>query len=225
MAKILMYYGAYPTLLPRKTGGMNVEEILSFVDALILQGGSDISPLQYGEKPKKKEWEGDGIRDVYEIELLHKAMALGKPVLGICRGAQLINVALGGSLYQDIPTQINPDSKHYDAKLYDTFSHEIVIEKNTHLEKLYAKIAKRKVISVHHQAIKELGRALVVEARSKEDGIIEAIRYQGASQKKGEEKAPYVFGIQWHPEYQLGEGKSSFMDHRPIFEDFFARLG
>jgi gamma-glutamyl-gamma-aminobutyrate hydrolase PuuD len=76
-----------------------------YLDGLVLQGGADISPQSYGEQPLQAEWAGDRLRDAYEMELLHEFMEAGRPVLGICRGAQLINVALGGTLYQDIATQ------------------------------------------------------------------------------------------------------------------------
>ena len=229
MARLLMSQGAYPVLLPRKAHAMETEDILSFVDGLILQAGSDLSPLQYKEEAQKKEWRGDGIRDEYEIELIHKAMAMDKPVLGICRGAQLINVALGGSLYQDIPSQLSTQVKHSDAMLYDKLTHDIVIEPNTRLAELYAGISQRKIISVHHQAVKELGKYLLVEACSEKDGIIEAIRYHKsepslARQTNDKEKQPYVFGVQWHPEYQTEKGDPSLMDYMPILEDFFQNV-
>ena len=112
-----------------------------YLDGLVLQGGADISPQSYGEEPVQAEWAGDRLRDAYEMELLHEFMEAGKPVLGICRGAQLINVALGGTLYQDIATQYdqfnqvlatNPDQagKLLGGKLawtYDFISNRAVI--------------------------------------------------------------------------------------------------
>ena len=229
MAKLVMSCGAYPILLPRKTHAMQTEDVLSMVDGLILQAGSDLSPLQYKEKPQKAEWSGDAVRDEYEIELLHKAMVMDKPVLGVCRGAQLINAAFGGSLYQDVPSQVDTQVKHRDAKLYDKLTHEITIEPKTRLAELYTGISQRKIISVHHQAIKELGKDLLIEARSKEDGLIEAVRYQkaqsgSAKQAIDKEKQPYVFGVQWHPEYQAGKDSLALMDSGPIVEDFFQNV-
>ncbi len=124
------------------------------LDGLALQGGADISPLAYGEEPLKPEWAGDPMRDRYEIELVRAFTAARKPVLGICRGAQLINVALGGSLHQDIPA-------HRSARLY-------------------SETGPRRVVSIHHQAINRLASGLQVEARA-EDGVIEAVRGTGAS--------------------------------------------
>jgi putative glutamine amidotransferase len=81
-----------------------------YLDGLVLQGGADISPQCYGEEPLHPDWAGDRLRDAYEMELFHEFVEAGKPVLGICRGAQLINVALGGTLYQDIATQVDAGS-------------------------------------------------------------------------------------------------------------------
>ncbi len=98
-----------------------------YLDGLVLQGGADISPQSYGEEPVQAEWAGDRLRDAYEMELLHEFMEAGKPVLGICRGAQLINVALGGTLYQDIATQYDqPDIHVHDD--YDKYAHAIAWE-------------------------------------------------------------------------------------------------
>ena len=144
MLRFVISHGAYPILLPPKTDTMKTEDILSLVDGLILQAGSDLSPLQYKENPQKAEWKGDAVRDEYEIELLHKAMTMNKPVLGICRGAQLINVAFGGSLYQDIPSQIDTQVKHRDAELYDILTHEIILEpKYTSIRTLYWNLSKK----------------------------------------------------------------------------------
>ena len=214
MAKMVMSYGAIPLLLPRRSNEIYTKDILKQVDALLLQGGSDLSPLSYHEKPIKKDWEGDKERDDYEIELVREAISANKPVLGICRGLQLINVALGGSLYQDIPSQLNSPVKHRDWEVYDDLKHEIVLSPSRSLEKMYKNIPQRKIISVHHQAIKDTGEGLTIEARSKEDGIIEAVRFD--SDKNG---GPFVMGIQWHPEYQRPDDLS-LMTPQPIINKF-----
>ena len=223
MAKFLIDYNAYPILLPRSSDKIKTEDILSLVDGLLLQAGSDISPLQYNEKPIKEEWSGDKIRDDYEINLVHKAMAMNIPILGICRGLQLINIAFGGSLYQDISSQLDTPIQHRDAELYDQMTHEIIIEPNTPLNKLYAdkSLSKRKVNTIHHQTIKHLGKNLQIEARSKEDGLIEAIRYLPPDDSL--QKIPYVFGVQWHPEYQ-DKTDDSFMSFQPIMENFIQTI-
>ena len=170
------------------------------LDGLVLQGGADISPLTYGEAPLKPEWAGDPMRDRYEIELVRTFAAAGKPVLGICRGAQLINVALGGSLHQDIPAHRSDD--------YDQHAHEVRLEPGSGLARLYGETGPRRVVSIHHQAIKRLAPDLQVEARA-EDGVIEAVRGAGAS---------YICAVQWHPEFH--GGRAGFLDGGPLLDEF-----
>jgi len=180
-----------------------------YLDGLILQGGADINPQSYGEDALRPDWQGDKVRDVYEMELLHEFMEAGKPVLGICRGAQLINVALGGTLYQDIASQIETAGAHVHAD-YDRHSHDIVWDGNSGLAGLYPGMTGGAVVSIHHQSIKALGRGLRVEARSAADEIVEAIRLDGK---------PYVLGVQWHPEFHP-PGSPDLLDCTPILDEF-----
>jgi putative glutamine amidotransferase len=184
------------------------------LDGLILQGGADVSPMSYGEAPLNPEWQGDRVRDEYELELVSEFVEANKPVLGICRGAQLINVAFGGTLYQDIPTQIPGTSVHRDDLAYDRHHHEILLQKNSGLGKLYPGRECATVNSIHHQAVKGLGRDLVVEATADEGRIIEAIRWRGRG---------YVFGVQWHPELQ-GRAHDGVLDSAPILDEFLAEV-
>ncbi len=170
------------------------------LDGLVLQGGADISPRAYGEQPLKAEWAGDPVRDGYEIELVRAFTAAGRPVLGICRGAQLINVALGGSLHQDVPAHRTDD--------YDLHAHEVRLEPGSGLARLYGATGPRRVVSIHHQAIKRLAPGLVIEARA-EDGVIEAVRGTGAS---------YLCAVQWHPEFH--GGREGFLDGGPLLDEF-----
>ncbi|MBS1229373.1 MAG: Glutamine amidotransferase class-I:Peptidase [Proteobacteria bacterium] len=180
-----------------------------YLDGLILQGGADINPQSYGEKALRPEWAGDKVRDAYEMELLHEFMEAGKPVLGICRGAQLINVALGGTLYQDIASQIETAGAHVHPD-YDRHSHEIVWDSRSGLANLYPGVGGGAVVSIHHQSIKSLGRGLRVEARGAADEIVEAIRHDGKQ---------YVFGVQWHPEFHP-PGSPNLLDCTPILDEF-----
>ncbi len=182
-----------------------------YLDGLVLQGGADISPQSYGEEPLHHDWRGDRLRDTYEMELLHEFMEAGKPVLGICRGAQLINVALGGTLYQDIPSQYENATTHLHDD-YDKFCHQVEWESGSSLARLYPAINGGGVVSIHHQAVKALGRGLRVEARSPGDGLIEAIRLEGKS---------YVVGLQWHPEFHP-PGNSHLLDCTPILDEFLS---
>ena len=175
-----------------RRGNIRIADYVHTLDALVLQGGADVSPLTYGEQPLKREWEGDRIRDRYEIDLLQAFIAAGKPVLGICRGSQLINVALGGTLYQDITEQHASTRGHHDPDTYDQHFHAIAFVAGSGLAQLYAGRTLARVNSIHHQAVKTLGRDVLPEALSVPDQIVEAIRWRGPS---------YVMGVQWHPEF------------------------
>ena len=171
------------------------------LDGLLLQGGADLSPRSYGEEPQKPEWAGDAARDRFEIALVQAFTGARKPVLGICRGAQLINVALGGSLHQDIP--------NHRTDGYDQHSHNVRLEPGSGLARLYGETGPREVVSIHHQAIKRLGRELVVEAYSEGDAVIEAIRSRGPT---------YICAVQWHPEFH--KARQGFLDGGPLLDEF-----
>jgi putative glutamine amidotransferase len=188
---------------------IRVADYARVLDGLVLQGGADVSPSTYGEEPLAAEWAGDRLRDVYEIELVHEFVEAGKPVLGICRGAQLINVAFGGTLYQDIRSQLAESNIHV-TDAYERHRHEIRFEPGSGLARLYRGVQRPTVSSIHHQSIKALGRGLRVEAWSEPDGVVEAIRANG----KG-----YVFAVQWHPEFHH-PGDAATLDSAPLLEEF-----
>ena len=182
------------------------------LDGLVLMGGSDVCPESYGERALRPEWNGDRIRDDYEIALLRAFMELHKPVLGVCRGAQVINVAMGGTLYQDLATQVPAALNHRNWSIYEENCHATSLVPGTALADLYPGTGLVKTNSIHHQAVKDLGRDLVVEAWSEPDHVVEAIRYTGAG---------YVFAVQWHPEFHAPDDPS-FVDDTPILDDFLA---
>ena len=216
IAHWIMSHGALAMAVPTLTYNAGVErrkvsvrEYTEVLDALVLQGGSDVNPSLYGQEPMRPEWTGDIVRDRYEIELIEGFMKAGKPVLGICRGAQLINASFGGTLYQDIATQ-RPDARaHVDPVKYDELSHRIRFEPGTRLASTYADWEHPLVNSIHHQAVDKLGADLVVEARSEEDGIVEAIRATGSL---------YVAGVQWHPEFHWR--RKDRLDPEPLMNAF-----
>ena len=193
----LMAGKALPLMLPAPTADLGVEELLEGFDGLVLQGGSDVAPASYGEEPVRAEWHGDAVRDRLERLLVRGAMAAGLPVLGICRGLQMINVALGGTLYQDLAMQKDGALVHRNWDEYDRVRHEVRLAPDGWLARLYPGRETATVNSVHHQGIKALGLGLKVEATAP-DGVIEAVRFEPDDAMD----PPFVYAVQWHPEFQ-----------------------
>ncbi|MFA7281705.1 MAG: type 1 glutamine amidotransferase [Sterolibacterium sp.] len=189
---------------------IRLRDYAEYLDGLILQGGTDVSPHAYGEEPLRPEWAGDPVRDAYELELLHEFTEAGKPVLGICRGMQLINVALGGSLYQDLPSQ-RPGPVAHETEAYDRNGHDVTITEGGQFSRWFESTTGGRVISIHHQAINRLGRDVQIEATA-EDGIIEAISLKGRN---------FLCGVQWHPEFHQ-QPDVELLDCGPLLEAFLA---
>lgn len=217
----IMAHGAVALMVPTLSHDGEVprrkvalQGYVDLLDGLMLQGGLDVSPTSYGEEPLRPEWGGDIVRDRYEIELIEGFLAAGKPVLGICRGCQLINVAFGGSLYQDINHQEPAARRHVDREAYDQWHHALAVRPGTRLAAIYAEALASSnpplVNSIHHQAVRRLGKGLVAEAHCPEDGIVEAIR--------GAAGGPWVAGVQWHPEFHWR--RSDRLDPEPLLVDF-----
>lgn len=194
MAELISSRGALAYLVPPRSDHDYAAYAADF-DGLVLSGGVDVAPGSYGEAPLRPEWAGDPVRDQYELALLRAALAADKPVLAICRGHQLLNVAFGGTLHQDISTYVERARVHRDAQLYDGNEHEIEIYEGEPLAGIFG-TTRGLINSVHHQAIKDLAPGLVAEARSIEDGLIEAVRAEGHD---------WVRGVQWHPEFRQGD--------------------
>ncbi|MFL9905581.1 gamma-glutamyl-gamma-aminobutyrate hydrolase family protein [Paraburkholderia sp. RL17-337-BIB-A] len=188
---------------------IRLRDYAKHLDGLLLQGGADVSPQSYAEQATSPEWPGDRVRDMYELELLHEFIESGKPVLGVCRGCQLINVAFGGSLYQDIATEVPTAGAHVNEH-YDQHRHGIHFPDGSTLVNMFPGRREAIVNSIHHQAVKTLGRDLNIEAVSASDGIIEAVRYR---------RAPFVMGVQWHPEFHRAGGPE-LLDCTPLLDTF-----
>ena len=188
---------------------IRLRDYAKHLDGLVLQGGADVSPQSYAEQATRPEWSGDRARDMYELELLHEFIEADKPVLGVCRGCQLINVAFGGTLYQDIAADL-PSAISHVSDQYDKHHHEIHFPPNSTFAEMLGNPANARVNSIHHQAVKDLGRDLAIEAVSGQDDIVEAIRYQ---------KAQFVVGLQWHPEFHRSGG-AELLDCTPILDNF-----
>jgi putative glutamine amidotransferase len=195
---------------PHLPANVTVKDFVNALDGLLLQGGNDIAPETYGQIPLSPVWRGDPIRDRYEIELFEEFVRQGKPVFGVCRGCQLINVAFGGTLYQDIETQLPGMLLHRDDSQYDKVIHDTRILEGTWLSTMYPKLSVVRTNSIHHQAVRDLGRKLVVEARSEPDGIVEAVRWEGES---------FVLGVQWHPEF-MDPRDPGLLDGKPMLDAF-----
>jgi putative glutamine amidotransferase len=193
----------YPVPTAGDGSGPTLADVAADLDGLVLHGGADVCPRTYGEEPLRPEWEGDEVRDRYEIALVHEFRGAGKPVLGICRGLQLLNVALGGTLLQDISTQIETDIRHRDAVAYDRNRHDVDVAADTVLAELVGGAGRYAVNSVHHQSVGELAPRALVEARSSTDGVVEALRVADGG--------PWAYGVQWHPEF-YGPDDSDLLD-------------
>lgn len=214
MAHWVMSGGAMPVMIPSPVGetargDVGFEDYAQWLDGLVLHGGADVWPGSYGEAPLQERWSGDRNRDEYEQALVKAFVAAGKPVFGVCRGLQLINVAFGGTLLQDIPTQKPEALVHRDAQVYDQNFHDLELVPNTRLETLLAGASSYKINSIHHQGVKDLAPGFIVEARCPDDGMIEAIRYTGPA---------YVAAVQWHPEFHAAHHGT--LDDSPLLTDF-----
>ncbi len=211
---------AMPVMVPAVDSGsllqrseLNLADYAEALDGLVLQGGNDVAPESYGETPLDAEWHGDRVRDLYEIDLVRAFVEARKPVFGICRGLQLLNVAFGGTLMQDIATQHPQARAHRELGRYEHHHHAVAFVAGTRLAQLFPGVERATTNSIHHQAIKDLAPGFVVEARCPDDGVIEAVRrLDGGS---------YVAGVQWHPEFHE-PGHPQTLDDTPVREDFLA---
>lgn len=220
MMQWLLAGGALPFLVPPlglDHDGVTFDELLEPFDALVLQGGVDVAPTSYGEHARRPEWSGDRERDEYEIALVHAAIEANKPVLGICRGHQLLNVALGGTLLQDVETDVVHALQHRNPDLYERNHHDIDFAPSSMLHRVFG-VQRATVNSVHHQAIKDLGDGLIVQARSTEDDVIEAVRLPADGPDD-----PWVVGVQWHPEFQ-DPADDVLLPTRPLLDALFQAI-
>lgn len=199
-----------------------LEQSLAVCDGLLLQGGADVAPVSYGEQPLRPEWGGDLVRDQHELAAIEVALALGKPILGICRGIQMFNVALGGSLYQDIGTQVADSLVHRDWHRYELIEHDVTLERESWLGSVFEAHGRPGrggegptllTNTIHHQSVKRIADSLAVSARAP-DGVIEALELISDDR--------WVVGVQWHPEWLDGseEGGSHRTSGNPLFSRF-----
>lgn len=191
--------GGLPVLLPLITEESLLDEYMKKCDGFLLAGGPDLDAMYYNENNMPYNGEISPDRDVMELHISKRAIEMNKPILGICRGIQVMNAALGGSLYQDIHVQVKDRNliKHSQSapKWYPT--HNVFVEKDSKVWELFKK-GQVQVNSFHHQAVKDVAPCFRITARS-EDGIIEAIEHINCK---------FAVGVQWHPELMWQKNES-----------------
>jgi putative glutamine amidotransferase len=196
--------GGLPIILP--STGEECEEYLAILDGIYFSGGIDINPMFFGEDPICGVESTNIERDRFEIELYKKAVRIDLPMLGVCRGMQVINIAAGGTIYQDLSAQLpNSICHNQDGSPLSDYFHKILIEENS---KLY-NIHKNKEIytnTFHHQAVKDVAPGFKITAKTK-DGVIEAI--ESINNR-------YILAVQWHPEHMY----YAHDEHFEIFKSF-----
>ncbi len=185
--------------------GQDASTALDGLDALVLSGGGDVHPQLYGDTPHESFSAAEPGRDEFEIALARAALDRGMPVLAICRGVQVLNVAAGGTLVQDIPSSVPGALDHHVTTSPTTVAHEVWVTTGSKLAQLLADRLDGDVLLVnsrHHQAVKKPAPGFVVSATAP-DGVIEAIERPDL---------PFVIGVQWHPEnfYRTGEFRALF---------------
>jgi len=201
----ILHVGSEPRVLDPS---LPIEQALAGIDGLMLTGGDDVAPSRYGEPAHPTVVEAEAGRDEFEIGLINSARARQLPILAICRGVQMLNVACGGTLVQDIPSQLTGALAHslpVPPNLAYSLAHEVWVEKDSLLSKLMRERLVDdtcEVNSRHHQAVKDVARGFRVSATAP-DGVIEAIE---------DPAAVFCLGVQWHPEnfFRTGEFRSLF---------------
>ncbi|WP_026665134.1 gamma-glutamyl-gamma-aminobutyrate hydrolase family protein [Butyrivibrio sp. FC2001] len=187
-----------PIMLPLTTEKAELDEAYALCDGILFTGGHDVSPSVYNEDKKSTCGATCESRDIMEEYLLKKCIEDNKPLFGICRGIQFLNAALGGTLYQDLPTEYDSQVEHHMSPPYDRAAHKVEVLENTVLSDILG-AGIHEVNSYHHQAVKELSPKVEGLAIS-EDGLIEAIAVKNHR---------FAIGVQWHPEFSFENNEES----------------
>jgi len=190
--------GGAPVVLPPAGDERAAEAVIQSLDGLLLSGGSDLDPHYYGEEPMPELGVTLPERDAFEMALVGLALRRGIPVFGICRGMQVLNVALGGTLYQDLPSQWERGLlKHRQDTPKWQPTHEVRVRDGSYIAEVMGRESV-KVNSYHHQGVRALAEGLVVTGRSS-DGVVEAVEAVDLSER-------WLLGVQWHAEAMRGAG-------------------
>lgn len=203
---LLVKHGIRPEIIPLVPKQM-VQEYVAEVDGIIIPGGNDVDPEMFAEKPEAEIGKTYQPHDEFEVQIVKEAIKNKIPVLGICRGHQIINVAMGGTLYQDLATDLTSVEQHDQTVPNEIGTQMVAIKPDSQLAQTVG--TNPMVNSKHHQAIKKVGSGLKVNAVY-EDGVIEGIENADGS----------ITGVQWHPELMWHRDKNE----EKIFTDFFARV-
>lgn len=187
---VLYACGAIPLVLPFDADSVDVMQMLSICNGLMLTGGPDVNPRLYGEEPLPECGGIQTCRDELEFRLLAHALGAGMPVMGVCRGSQILNVFCGGTLYQDLSTQLLGSINHAMDPPFEVPCHRVELLEGGPLNELLNERV-LPVNSIHHQAVKDVAPGFVPMARSL-DGVVEGIWMPGRH---------FVWGVQWHPEW------------------------
>ena len=203
--------GGLPLILPGMPDAASTGELVELLDGLVLTGARpNVHPEYYGEAETEAHGPFDRGRDGLTLPLIRAMIEAGKPVFGICRGMQLINVAYGGTLYQDIDAQIPAAQRHVDTALYDELVHEVRFVEDSLLAQTFGTQGPVPVTSIHHQCVRRVGEGLSVHAYSVPDNLVEAVTADSEN---------FVMGVQWHPEFHPSR-QSQVLDCAPLLEVF-----
>ncbi len=189
--------GGVPVLLPPQLSKASLERLVRGLDALLLTGGGDVDPATFGEAPHPTLYEVAPARDALETQVTLIALEKKTPLLAICRGIQVLNVALGGSLHQDVATEPGTQIQHSQKEAREQTTHKVTITPRSRLGRVLG-AEDLEVNSFHHQVIKSLGRGLVPVAWAP-DKLVEGVELDDDSQ--------FVLGVQWHPEHLVGNSE------------------
>ncbi len=201
--------GATSIIFPLTVDKEEIVRLMDMCDGILLTGGHDVTPSLYGEEPLEGKVCSCVKRDEMEKIVLEEAILKDIPVLGICRGIQFMNAALGGTLYQDLPTQHPSEIEHHQTPPYDVPVHDVLIRKGSALSDLIGS-ERISVNSYHHQAVKDVASELEIMAEA-EDGIVEAVCRPGNK---------FIWAVQWHPEFSHKVDENS----RKVFSAFVKAL-
>ena len=205
--------GLIPLIVPPLSSDRAARAVLDSVSGLVLTGGEDVDPARYGEQRHEKVRSVNAARDATEAALVGEARTRGIPVLAICRGIQILNVALGGTLVQDIASQCKTDIGHDEDGPRDSRSHEVSVEPGSLIAKAMG-TEHLTVNSFHHQSVKRVAEGMRVTARSP-DGVIEGL-------ESADNKRWWVMAVQWHPE-EMTDSPEPW--DRGLFKAFARQLG